>query len=438
MTADTRPRRTEAEEEIASAYVASRKRFPGDGRVRAARDAAFSHFEHAGLPNRRVEAWKYTDLRAQMRSFAPLAPDTESHVGTASDPIGALDRARAIIANGRYRPEQSDLAGLDGVTVEALSDVLASAPERVGRLFDDGDDVVMALNTALMLGGVVVTVAPDARPSRPLELVYRTIGDTPITVASRAVVSVGANASVRMVESHAGPDGLAYQVNTLTELDMDHGARVAWARVQVESEAAQHLGSFVARMGRDTTLNHLSVNRGAALARWQAAVHVGGSGASAGFSAATMLSETEHSDNSLVVRHTAPHSVSNELFKNVVDDQATGAFQGMIAVDQEAQKTDAKMMTQALLLSNEAQFASKPELEIFADDVRCGHGATAGEIDPSMLFYLMSRGLPPAEAERLLIEAFLDDAIDALGDDAIGDALKGIVAGWLARRGAVA
>ncbi len=316
-----------------------------------------------------------------------------------------------------------------------LAEVLAGTPDRVGRLFADADDTVMALNTAMMQGGVAITVAAEAKPARPIEIVHLTAADAPVSVATRNVVEIGANASIRLVESHRGSAGVAYQVNTLTELDIGRGARVLWTRLQTESETAQHLASFVARLADDATLDHLSVNRGAGLARWQGFVTIGGRRAKAGFYGATMLTDSEHGDTMLVVKHTAPDSVSNELFKNVVDGKATGAFQGMIAVEQQAQKTDAKMMTRTLLLSDEAQFASKPELEIFADDVRCGHGATAGNIDPTMLFYLMARGLPRAEAERLLIEAFLDDAIDAAGDEAIGAALRGLVSGWLERRG---
>ncbi len=186
---------------------------------------------------------------------------------------------------------------------------------------------------------------------------------------------------------------------------------------------------------RGATLDHLAVNSGAALSRWQGFVTVAGKDARIGFSGATMLSGAEHGDSTLVLNHAEPHGVSRELFKTAIDGRANGAFQGKIIVAPGAQKTDAKMMTKALLLSDEAEFASKPELEIFADDVQCGHGATSGQIDATQLFYLLSRGIPRAEAERLLIEAFLDDAIDAIGDEAIADALKGVVSAWLAKRG---
>jgi len=438
MTAAPRTLRTKAEEALVVDYAGVRDRLPGGAPTRERRDAAFSLFERLGLPHRRIEAWKYTDLRSLTRSIAPLAGDAPPDLLAAvadDDPIAGLDRAQIVVANGTYRPELSDLAGTEGVTVESLAEVLAGAPDRVGRLFSDADDTVMALNTAMMQGGVAVTVAAEAKPARPIEIVHLTAADAPVSAATHNVVEIGANASVRLVESHRGSAGIAYQVNTLSELDIGRGARVLWTRLQTESETAQHLASFVARLADDATLDHLSVNRGAGLARWQGFVTIDGRRAKAGFYGATMLAGSEHVDTMLVVKHTAPDSVSNELFKNVVDGKATGAFQGMIAVEKQAQKTDAKMMTRTLLLSDEAQFASKPELEIFADDVRCGHGATAGNIDPTMLFYLMARGLPRAEAERLLIEAFLDDAIDAAGDEAIGEALRGIVSGWLARRG---
>jgi Fe-S cluster assembly protein SufD len=441
MTAEPRTLRTKAEEAIAGLFAGNRASLPGGDAVRARRNAAFSLFERFGLPHRRVEAWKYTDLRTLMRTVAPLAgvaPAERLAAVAEADALASLDRAQIVIANGVFEPELSDLAGTAGVTVESLAHVLATSPERVGRLFDDGDDTVMALNTALMQGGAVVTVAAGARPERAIEIVHLTAGDAPVSVVTRDVVDVGEGAAVRFLESHRGPAGIAYQVNALTELRVGDGAAVKWIRLQTESEAAQHLASFVARLGARATLDHLAVNSGAALARWQAFVTLAGGRGRVAFSAATMLSGSEHNDSTLVVTHAEPHGASRELFKSAIDGRATGAFQGKIVVAPEAQKTDARMMAKALLLSDAAEFASKPELEIFADDVQCGHGATAGQLDDVQLFYLMSRGVPRAEAERLLIEAFLDEAVDAIDEKVIGEALKGVVSAWLARRGTVA
>ena len=439
MTAEPRTLRTKAEDAIAAEFRAARPALPGGQAALDRRDRAFALFERTGLPHRRIEAWKYTDLRALMRVAAPLAGDAEPAVLAgllAADPFAALDRVIIVVVNGVYRPDLSDLAGLAGVTVESLGDVLKTAPERVGRLFADADDPMLALNTALMRGGVVLTIAKDATPP-PIEIVHLTASGEPVAVATRDVVEVGANAALRLIESHRGPADVAYQVNAAIELDIGQGARVTWVRLQAESEAAQHVTSFVARLGRDATLDHLLVNAGAALSRWQAFV-TAGQGIRVAFSGATMLSGREHADMALVLNHAEPHGKSRELYKSVVDGEAEGAFQGRIVVKQGAQKTDAKMMTQALLLSDRAQFAAKPELEIFADDVQCGHGATSGRIDATQMFYLMARGIPRREAEWLLIEAFLADAIDAIGDEAIADALKAIVAAWLAKRGTAA
>ncbi len=438
MTAEPRTLRTRTEEALAALFAQSRAALPGGEPTRARRNAAFSLFEQFGLPHRRVEAWKYTDLRTLMRSAAPLAgPAPAALLGTVAeaDPIATLDRAQIVIVNGVFEAELSDLAGIEGVTVEPLAHVLATSPERIGRLVDDASDTVIALNTALMQGGAVITVAPGAHPSRPIEIVHLTASTEPVSVYARNVVSVGAGAVVRFVESHRGVRGLAYQVNALIELEVGEAAHVTWARLQAESEAALHVTSFLARLESRAEIDHVVVNAGAALARWQGFLDLAGKGVRMGFSGAAMLSGTEHGDTTLVVTHGEPHQSSREHYKAAIDGRATGVFQGKIVVAQGAQKTDARMMAKALLLSDEAEFASKPELEIFADDVQCGHGATAGQISDTELFYLMSRGIPRAEAERLLIEAFLDDAIDVVGDEAIGAALKGVVAAWLAQRG---
>ncbi|MEP0323542.1 Fe-S cluster assembly protein SufD [Bauldia litoralis] len=446
MNAPQRPMRTEAEQALLDAWENARPGLPGGSLIAARRAAAIALFSDRGLPHRRVEEWKYTDLRAGMRKAYPPAdrPDAEAAARAASalaDPLDGVDRFRLVMVDGYFFDDLSDRGPLleAGIEVAPLAELLAADGDMAAGLLATSDvadgDVAVALNTAFATDGVVVFVPKGAALGKPIELVHVTSEGAPRASTARSRIVVGEGASVRFIESHRGPAGAAYQVNTLADIDIARGALVSWSRLQTESDAAQHLTTFVARMADDTSLDHLSVNRGAALARWQGFVRIEGRHARAGFYGATMLSDKEHGDNTLVVRHVAPDSVSNELFKNVVDDRATGAFQGMIAVEKQAQKTDAKMMTRALLLSDEAQFASKPELEIFADDVRCGHGATAGDIDHTQLFYLMSRGLPRLEAERLLIESFLDEAIDAGSDGAVAEALKGIVSGWLSRRG---
>jgi Fe-S cluster assembly protein SufD len=437
MSVEPRNLRTKAEEAIAAEYHARRESLPGGRDALARRDAAFAAFVGAGLPHRRVEAWKYTDLRALLRSFPPLAgeaPRAAVAEIAGGDLLAGVDRARIVIVNGTYRPDLSDLKGAEALKVESIADILATEPARIGALFANEDDAMLALNAALVQGGVAVTVPARAEFAAPVEIVHITASAEPASVATRSIVHVGAGASLRLIETFLG-GASAYQVNAVTELTIGDGAKVLWSRLQAEGREAVHIGSLVARLGRDVAFDHLIVNAGAALSRWQARVRLVESGTRVGFYGANMLSGREHGDLSLVVEHAAPHTASRELFKNVVDGAAHGVFQGRIVVEPDAQKTDGKMMTQTLLLSDEGEFDSKPELEIFADDVVCGHGSTTARIDENHLFYLLSRGVPRAEAERLLIEAFLADAIDAIGDEAIAGALKGAIGQWFAGRG---
>jgi Fe-S cluster assembly protein SufD len=437
MSVEPRNLRTRAEEQIAAEYHARRTRLPGGPAALARRDAAYAAFAAAGLPHRRVEAWKYTDLRALLRAFPPLAGDAPAGLVAeiaASDLIGGLDRARIVVVNGVYRPDFSDLRGAEALKVESVGDILAGEPGRLGALFVDEDDAMLALNAALVQGGVAVSVPAGTGLKAPLEIVHITASTEPVSVAPRTVLDIGPQAGLKVIETFLGGPP-AYQVNAVTELTIGDGANVSWSRLQGEGREATHIGSLVARIGRDVSLDHLVVNAGATLSRWQARVRLTGSGTRVGFYGASMLAGREHGDLSLVVEHAAPHTVSRELFKNVVDGAGHGVFQGRIVVEPDAQKTDGKMMAQTILLSDEGEFDSKPELEIFADDVQCGHGSTTGRIDDNHLFYLLSRGVPRPEAERLLIEAFLADAIDAIGDEAIAGALKGTIGRWLARRG---
>lgn len=396
------------------------------------RKSAADAFALTGLPHRRMETWKYTDLRSLMRDVAPLGGAADPAILdllSANDPLDGVDRARIVVVDGIYRPDRSDLAGLDGVTV---SDVAGTpVPEREGPI---AVDPVVLLNTALGQGGVNIEIAPDTRVAAPIEIAFVTASASATTVAPRVKVTVGRHAEASLVETFRSADGVAHQVNVVADVVLDDGARLTWTRAQLEGDATQHLASAFVTLQRNATLNHLAVNAGAALWRWQGAVRVAGEGAHVGFHAATMLSGEAHGDARLVLTHAVGHATSKELVHNVVDGRAKGAFQGLIEVNRDAQKTDARMMIQTLLLSDSAEFAAKPELEIFADDVQCGHGSTSGQIDANHLFYLMARGIPRAEAEQLLLEGFLVEPIDAAVDGALAAALRGIVSRWLAGR----
>jgi Fe-S cluster assembly protein SufD len=446
MTAQPRNIRTEAEQTLLDSFARSRDRLPGGDLVHARRQAAIDLFADRGLPHRRVEEWKYTDLRALMRKAAPPASrpsgaDAARAVKVLADPLAGVDRFRLVLVDGFFFDALSDRDALlaAGIEVAPLAELLAADGQMAAELLTPADsaagDVAVALNAAFANDGVVIFVPAGAALGKPLEIAHVSTEGAAAAIVSRNRITIGADASVKIIETYRGPSGQAYQVNAMSDVAIGTKAHVAWSRLQLDGDQALHVGSSTISQAPGSNIDHLTVTAGAAVSRSQVFLTTGGEHTRAAFYGAGMIGGRQHADVSLAIDHALPGTNTRVLFKNAIDGQAEGVFQGKFMVRRDAQKTDANMMSQALLLSDDAQFVAKPELEIFADDVRCGHGATSGRIDDEMLFYLMARGVPRADAEQLLIEAFLDDAIDGIGDAAIGGAFKGVVSDWLERRG---
>lgn len=435
-----RPARTAAEEAIAAALDEALAAAPAQGRIGEIRRAARAAFRLNGLPHRRVEEWKYTDLRAAIRDFPPRAgvpgtPDTAEAEALAQK---VPDTARILFVSGVLSPGGSDLGALPaGLRAQPLAAAIAGGDplaERIGALAPDRYDGALALNTGFLGEGVVVAVAEGAKVERPLHIAHVFADAAPRAGFTRAVVSVEAGAELTLVESFAGREGVAYQSNHAVELAVGDGATVNLVRLQEEGSAALHLGTLMVELGRDAKLNVFSLAQGAGLARYTVYGRFAGTGAHAGIRGATLVRGRQHADTTLVIDHAVAHGESRELFKTVLADQAHGVFQGKIVVRRDAQKTDGRMMSQALLLSDDAEMDNKPELEIFADDVQCGHGATAGALDDKMLFYLRSRGLPRKEAEMLLIQAFVGEAVEYVEHEGLRELLVDRMVDWLAKR----
>jgi Fe-S cluster assembly protein SufD len=251
----------------------------------------------------------------------------------------------------------------------------------------------------------------------------------------RSLLVVEPSARAMLIESHEGPSGSEYQVNAALELFAGDGAHVDYVKIIAEGSDALHVSTLAAAIGGKARFNAFTFTAGGAVVRNQLFLRFDGEETVANIRGATLLKGTQHADTTLVATHIAHGCQSREVFKAVLDDEAHSVFQGRIIVRQGAQKTDAKMMTRALLLSERAEADSKPELEIFADDVQCGHGATAGALDDELKFYLTARGIPEAEAESLLIQAFLGEAIEGIEDAGLRESLMESVAAWLAARG---
>ena len=442
MNAEVHPIRTAAELGLAQAFAEARSRLPGGGAIARRRAAAFDRFAAQGLPHRRVEEWKYTDLRALMREAQPIAPPPDAATLRRAKDAGALvhapDMRRLVFVDGALAPELSDLAALEpGLTIGSLAAALAAADpfvvERLGTVVPT-DDIAVALNTAFMGDGAVIRVADDAVINRPIHLAFRFAAQHPAAVFARSLVVVGAGARLTLVESHEGADDLDYQVNAGLELVVGDRARVDHVKVAMDGARALHVATLMASLGAGAELTDTSFTMGGAVTRNQLFVRFAGEGAVARINGATLIRGRQHVDTTLVVDHALPGGVSRELNKAVLDGESRSVFQGKIIVRPDAQKTDGKMMTKALLLSETAEADNKPELEIFADDVQCGHGATAGALDDELLFYLMARGIARREAEGLLIQAFVGEAIEGIGHDGVKEALTSAAASWLAAR----
>lgn len=444
MNVEVRPNKTAAEQTLADTYATAKSALPGSEAVQARRDAAFRQFESEGLPNRRVEEWRYTDLRAFMREAKPIAgpPSAEAKelAREAVADLTELGARRLVFIGGAFVAELSDVAALEpGLKIGSFGEALAKgAPEVLARLGEAGPadgDLAFGLNTAFMGDGAVIEVAEGAAIERPIHMVWMHGGVPASASFSRSLVSVGAKASLTLIESFEGPDELDYQVNTALELSLGEGATVEHIKIGKEGSSALHVSSLAATLAEAATLRDVTLTVGGSMVRNQLFVHFAGSGASAVLSGATLLAGNQHADTTLVMDHAVGGCESQELYKSVLDDQARAVFQGKIICRKDAQKTDARMMTQALLLSETAEADAKPELEIFADDVQCGHGATAGELDERLKFYLMARGIPEKEAEAMLIEAFLGEIMDGIASEAIREPLRAIASGKLAKRG---
>lgn len=431
MSVQAIDKRTEAEAALAGAFDLVKDKEAG-----ALRRAAWESFARKGLPTRRVEAWHYTDLRAALRVVAPFgAPSTIS-----ADIGVATDRIRLVVADGEFRPELSGVAALpQGVDVVSLRDALsrddaalsaALAPTEIASA-----DAVVALNGALMQDGVVVKIAPGVQLARPVEIELLSSGGPARSIYTRSLVVVGEGAKARVVENSRALAPSGVQENHLLAFEVARGGEVEHiADISSQNDDAIRLFSLLVTLGEKSSFSSLGFIEGGGLVRRQIFARLEGENASVALDGLSLLGSRDHADTTLVVEHAAPHCKSRERFRTVLDGQATGVFQGKAIVRPGAQKTDGAMHSKALLLSDGATMNNKPELEIFADDVVCGHGATCGRLDADQLFYLEARGLPKREAEALLIEGFANEIVEAITDEPARESFQARVREWLGRR----
>ena len=404
-----------------------KSQLPGDPQLRA---SAAELFRANGIPGgtsgRRAEAWKYTTLRAiaEASFFEPLTGVDDCAAQLARLRL-ITDVPRLVFVDGRFRIDLSVMP--DVFPVQSFAD----APD-FGTLSRPDRDNLVALNTMLAEDGVVLEV-PSGVDGGTLQIVSLATEGHGRTIAfhPRHSIRLRQGASLRVLEISAGAG--TYLHNAVSEIHVGEDAHLIHVRLQDEARSSFHVSTSYVEVGARGTYDGFALNLGAKLARAEIHARMIGAGAMLHLNGAQLLSGSQHADITTVVSHDAPNCSSRQTVKNVLSGRSRGVFQGKIEVARIAQKTDGYQMNQALLLSREAEIDCKPELEIFADDVKCSHGATVGELDRNQIFYLRSRGVPEAEARAILVQAFLTEALDAIGDDGFRAVLETSVAQWWER-----
>jgi Fe-S cluster assembly protein SufD len=398
------------------------------------REAALANFAEKGFPTRRDEAWRFTNLRSLERTtFLPAS-------GGVAAP-GMLERYRLagpthrlVLVNGRFAPELSALDPLPaGVTLASTAAMLARQPDALAIALDASDTVggqpFASLNAAFFADGFVLTLEPGVCLDRPVEIVHLGAAETPVSLHLRNLVVLGAGCRASLVESFAG-DG-PYWTNAVTSLHLGRAAELRHVKLQDEGRAAFHVAMTRARLGKAARYDAFGLTLGAGLSRQDVQVRLEEEGAAVSVDGAYLLRGEQEATNAVVIDHAAPGGTTRELFKGVMEDRAHGVFLGTINVRPDAQRTDAQQLNNNLLLSPRASIDTKPELEILADDVKCSHGATVGDLDEDALFYLRTRGIPLDQARRMLVEAFAMAALERVEDRMLRDHLAGAVQRWL-------
>lgn len=417
-------------------FEAAGDRLPGGGWLAEARRVAINRFASLGFPGRKMEEWKYADLRPLSRTAYTGIGDTdgvtaetvEAHAVPGLDPI-----CRLVFVNGRFMQPVSKLSGLpQGLQVRSLREMLMTG----GGILRDTllglgeDDAFVQLNTALMRDGAVILLEPGVTIDRPLELLFIGGGAEGAASHLRTVIRAGAGAALNMVETYSGMGEEACFTNSVTQILLAADARLELTRRQQECPAAAHIGRTFLDMDKaQATITALST--GGLTARHELRATFNAGGGHLDFNGVQLSSGKQALDTLTLLDHAVPETSSNQVYRGVLAGQSTASFQGKVRVRRNAQHTDAQQHSASLLLERGATANAKPELEIFADDVKCAHGSTVGEMDPAQIFYLMARGLARAEAESLLTEAFIAEPIAGISDPAVREACLADARSWV-------
>lgn len=408
--------------------------------IAARRQAGAARFEAMGFPTRRDEAWKYTDVRAIARGDFALADSAEFSQASAAALTLPLEAHRLTFVDGVFSAPLSQLEGLPaGVALLPLSRALEENHEAVGgplgRLTGVEFSPFSALNTAFMEEGAVLRLAPGTVVEKPIVLQFLSrSGERAVMSHPRILIEAGGRSQATVIEHHIGEEAAANFTNLVAEIMLDRGAILTHYKLQEAPLADLHVASIHVEQGRDSTYTSFNLNLGGGLVRTDLISELNGQGATANFYGLFYGQGRQHVDSHTLANHNAPHTYSNENYKGILDDRAHGVFNGKVVVKRDSQKIEGYQSNANLLLSDRAEIDAKPELEIYADDVKCSHGTTTGQLDAELVYALRTRGIDEQTARGLLTLAFAGEVLEEVGLDAIAERVELAVAGKLPER----
>lgn len=412
-------------------FDAARSSLPGHQSpvVAALRETGLARFAALDFPGRKVEEWRFTNL-------APLTKGIESAAAAANTdlPAAEFDTPHLMtFINGRFSQKESHLDQLpEGIKLSSLAAELEAGNSVVLGADTEENRPVVALNTAFMADGFVLQVEAGVTLDAPLLVRFVSLpGSGEVSHHLRNIIRLGKGATTTLLEEHVGIDGHAYFANPVTNIMLDDGAKLHHYKLQTESDAAFHLANTDTELATGANYENFALTTGARLARNELESRIMGAGATSILNGAYLIRGQQHADTTTLTRHLVPENDSKQVYKGILDGEAQGVFQGKIQIVPDAQKVSGDQLSRALLLSDRASVAVKPELEIHADDVKCSHGASSGELDEDALFYLQSRGIEEKAARKMLIDAFLADVLEEISDDAVRAYFAQITARWM-------
>ena len=415
----------------------------GPAWVHGLRTAGLAKFKNLGFPTLRNEEWRHTRVRPIVgTTFSPVTeykPDQLTVGRILQQTFDDSGCRRLVFVDGYYAPDLSRIGELpEGILLGSLADVLATYPDLVepylGRLADTGSKPFAALNTAFLQDGALIYLQGNISADDPIHVVFASTGDGEATVSHpRTLVVAGDNSRVTVVESFIGAheeEGI-YFTNAVSEFYCGDNAEIQHCKIQRESTRAYHVAAQQARVDRNGRFSTENISLGGGLVRNDIGSILDGEGTDCRVDGLYLATHRQHVDNHTFIRHAKPNCHSFEMYKGILDGKARGVFNGKIYVDPGAQKTDAKQTNNCILLSEDSRINTNPQLEIFADDVKCTHGATVGQLDENAVFYLRSRGIPDEQARHMLIYAFATEVIERITVDRVRERLEADLYDWL-------